>query len=152
MHLNPSIRKLEAGELEEFIQLIRLFEEVFGMKNFSLPSIHHLQDLLKKDGFYAFVAFDEKGQVIGGLTAYQLLQYYSTKPLIYIYDLAVKDTLQRQGIGSALIQTINSYCKSIGAEEVFVQADRVDDYALKFYRKTGGTEEDVVHFYYPLQN
>ena len=48
MRLNPTIRKLEAGELEEFIQLIRLFEEVFGMKNFSLPSVHHLQDLLKK--------------------------------------------------------------------------------------------------------
>jgi hypothetical protein len=56
MRLNPTIRKLEAGELEEFIQLIRLFEEVFGMKNFSLPSIHHLQDLLKKDGFYVFAA------------------------------------------------------------------------------------------------
>lgn len=35
-------------------------------------------------------------------------------------------------------------------EEVFVQADEADDYALDFYHSTGAAEEKVVHFYYPL--
>ncbi len=35
-------------------------------------------------------------------------------------------------------------------EDGFVQADLVDDYALDFYRSTGGMGGDVVHFSYPL--
>ncbi|WP_290707290.1 GNAT family N-acetyltransferase [Flavihumibacter sp. CACIAM 22H1] len=147
----PIIRKLELTETEAFKQVIDLFEEVFQMKDFVLPPADYLQELLKKDGFYVFAAFDERGRVIGGLTAYTLLQYYSVKPLVYIFDLAVKESLQRRGTGSKLVEATKQYCKSIGVEEVFVQADRIDDYALQFYRKTGGIEEDVVHFYYPVQ-
>jgi aminoglycoside 3-N-acetyltransferase I len=43
------------------------------------------------------------------------------------------------------------YCRERGYEEVFVQADKVDDYAIDFYRATPITaEEEVVHFYYSL--
>ncbi|WP_342775446.1 hypothetical protein [Leptospira ilyithenensis] len=42
------------------------------------------------------------------------------------------------------------YCKQNGVEEVFLQADLGDDYAIEFYRSTGTTPESVVHFYYPL--
>jgi len=80
-----------------------------------------------------------------------LRQYYSTSPLVYIYDLAVAPEYQRKGIGKMLITEIQSYCKDIGVEEVFVQADVADDYALDFYRSTGARGEDVVHFYYPLK-
>jgi aminoglycoside 3-N-acetyltransferase I len=39
----------------------------------------------------------------------------------------------------------------MGFEEVFVQADEADDYALDFYRTTKPTnEEKVRHFYYSL--
>lgn len=150
--MNISIRKIEVTEVDKFVKLILLFEEVFQMNYFAIPPLDYLSDLLKKDEFYAFAAYDEKDELVGGLTAYKLMQYYSTKPLVYIFDLAVKEPLQRNGIGSQLVATINSYCKKMGAEEVFVQADRVDDYALNFYRKTGGTEEDVVHFTYALNS
>ena len=41
--------------------------------------------------------------------------------------------------------------QSKNLEELFVQADKVDDYAIDFYRATGPTnEEQVIHFYYSL--
>jgi aminoglycoside 3-N-acetyltransferase I len=148
--MNITIKKLESPDLQQFVQLVRLFEDVFNMENFTIPPEEHLQSLLAQDGFYAFVALDENDRIVAGLTAYKLVQYYSTRPLVYIFDLAVKKELQRQGIGKKLIKAINNFCREAGAEEVFVQADRVDDYALDFYRKTTAIEEDVVHFYYPL--
>ncbi len=46
----------------------------------------------------------------------------------------------------------NSYCKDVGVEAVMVQADEVDDYAIKFYHSTGATAEKVIHFDYVLND
>jgi ribosomal protein S18 acetylase RimI-like enzyme len=114
-----------------------------------MPGEKYLQALLAKEGFFVFVALlDEK--VVGGLTAYTLEQYYSERPLVYIYDLAVLSPYQRQGIGKMLMEGITAFGKEIGTEEVFVQADAADQHAIEFYRATGGIAEQVVHFYYPL--
>lgn len=146
--INYSTQK--TTEIDHFYALIRLFEDVFEMKDFVMPPADHLEKLLARDDFFVFVALMD-GQVIGGLTSYTLRQYYSTSPLVYIFDLAVATEYQRKGIGRTLIAEIQNYCKGIGVEEVFVQADLADDYALDFYRSTGATAEDVVHFYYPLK-
>lgn len=144
------IKKLNGEDIDEFVGLIRVFEDVFEMENFSMPNQEYLSNVLKKPDFIVFVAIIES-QVIGGLTAYTLEQYYSEKPLAYIYDLAVMTKYQRQGIGKQLIGAMTKYCKERGYEEVFVQADKVDDYAIDFYRSTPITaEEEVVHFYYSL--
>lgn len=144
------IKKLNSQDIDEFVSLIRVFEDVFEMENFSMPNQEYLSNVLTKPDFIVFVAIIES-QVIGGLTAYTLEQYYSEKPLAYIYDLAVMTKYQRQGIGKKIIGAMTKYCKERGYEEVFVQADKVDDYAIDFYRSTPITaEEEVVHFYYSL--
>ncbi|MDQ4141666.1 MAG: GNAT family N-acetyltransferase, partial [Bacteroidota bacterium] len=123
--MEVEIKKLNSQDLDTFIELIRVFEEVFEMKNFILPDVKHLQQLLAKDSFFVFVAL-VNNKVVGGLTTYTLQQYYSILPLVYIYDLAVLTNYQRQGIGKMLIASLNVYCKEIGVQEVFVQADEVD--------------------------
>ena len=148
--MDIEVKKLEPQDLDTFIELIQLFEDVFEMESFSLPPKAHLAKVLSKPDFHVMVALKEQ-QVVGGLTIYTLHQYYAEKPLAYIYDLAVKTALQRQGIGRKLIAATRDYCREQGYEEVFVQADKVDDYALDFYRLTKPTaEEDVSHFYYTL--
>jgi aminoglycoside 3-N-acetyltransferase I len=141
---------LKSDNIKEFVDLILVFEIVFEMKNFNLPSEQHLQKLLDQESFCVVTA-KTNDQVIGGLTAYVLDQYYSEKPLAYIYDLAVLTSYQRKGVGQKLIAFTNQYFKEKGFEEVFVQADEVDDYALDFYRLTNPSEEEKVrHFYYSL--
>jgi len=144
------IKKLEGRNINEFISLIRLFEDVFEMKYFLMPDNKHLLNILKREDFIVFVAVKEN-QIIGGLTAYILEQYYSKKPLAYIYDIAVLTKYQKQGIGKKLIKEMTKYCTELDYEEVFVQVDKADDYAIEFYRKTQITnEEEVVHFNYLL--
>ena len=148
MHME--ILRLNERNLNRFIELIELFGDVFEMKEFNKPSDLYLKNLLSKKDFLVFVAISEN-QVIGGLTAYTLDQYYSERPLAYIYDLAVSKSFQRQGIGTNLIKSFRDYCSDYGFEEIFVQADKVDTYALDFYRQTNITgEEQVVHFTYIL--
>ena len=148
--MNLEIKKLDHGDIIQFTDIIKLFEKVFEMKNFVLPAKDYLETVLAKPGFYVFVAMLEN-KVIGGLTAYVLDQYYSEKPLAYIYDLAVLQQFQRKSVWKKLIAEFNAYSTNNGFEEVFVQADKVDDYALDFYRSTKpAAEGDVVHFYYTL--
>lgn len=145
------IKILDSNCIDQFMQLIRLFEDVFEMKNFKVPETEYLKKILADEwNFHVIVALKDN-VVVGGLTVYTIQQYYSERPLAYIYDLAVKSEMQRMGIGSILIEFTKSYFAVLGYEEVFVQADRVDKHALDFYRKTNpSAEEDVLHFYYKL--
>jgi aminoglycoside 3-N-acetyltransferase I len=148
--MNLEIKKLASRDLGDFVELLRIFETVFTMENFTAPPESHLENLLKKGDFLTFVA-KSGHKVVGGLTVYILDQYYTLKPLAYIYDLAILKQFQRKGIGKKLIAHLVEYCQLNGFEEVFVQADKVDDYAIEFYRSTNITnEEQVVHFYYSL--
>jgi aminoglycoside 3-N-acetyltransferase I len=149
--MDIKIEKLNYHDIEKFTELISVFEDVFEMNDFKIPDEIYLQELLKKDDFFVFVALLDN-KVIGGLTSYIMQQYYSKLPLVYIYDLAVKTEFQRQGIGKMLINGNNSYCKSIGVEAVMVEADEVDDYAIKFYQSTGAIGEKVIHFDYFLND
>jgi aminoglycoside 3-N-acetyltransferase I len=148
--MEVEIKLLMQEDITDFRELINVFEAVFEMKGFSKSNSNHLLSVLAKGNFLALVAkVDDK--VIGGLTAYILDQYYSEKPLAYIYDLAILNKYQRQGIGKNLIKHFTGYCKENSFKEVFVQADKIDNYALDFYRSTAITkQEDVVHFSYLL--
>lgn len=136
-------------DIDQFIELIQLFAEIFEMENFSLPSEAHLRSVLAKEAFFVFAA-TYKNRIIGGLTAYTIQQYFAESPIAYIYDLAVKVDFQRQGIGKKLIAAATDFFKTKGYKEVFVQADEEDGYALEFYRSTGGIETKVRHFNYML--
>lgn len=143
------IQKLSYQHIHAFEELLDVFEEVFEMKNFELPSNKHLQELLDKEDFFVFVALYE-GTIVGGLTAYSLTQYFSESPLVYIYDVAVLKKYQRKGIGKKLLLGITDYCKDMGIEEIIVQADEADEHAIEFYHSTGAQAAKVVQFYYGL--
>ena len=143
-------RKLTNKDLPVLTALVRIYEEVFEMKEFAMPPSSHLQSLLEKDQLIFFVALSDH-QVIGGLTAYILPSVYSESSEVYVYDLAVRTEYQRTGIGRKLIDELKTYCRLLGSKEIFVQADLEDQHAIDFYRATGGQSENVIHFSYVLE-
>lgn len=149
--MNTQIEKLNSDDIDKFVQLIEVFEDIFEMKNFKMPDILYLQELLKKNDFFVFVATSEN-KVVGGLTSYVMHQYYSSSPLVYIFDLAVKREFQRQGLGKMLIKANNDHSRSIGAETVMIQADLEDEHAIEFYKSTGAMGQDVINFDYMLKD
>lgn len=148
--MHSDIKLLSAKDLDQFIELLNVFEEVFELEKAPLPPKKHLLRVMESPGFFSMVAIHDN-KVIGGLTAYTFEQYHSTQPIAYIYDLAVLASFQRKGVGKSLIKIFNDHCKSLGYQEVFVQADKDEPQAVEFYRRTPITEEeDVAHFYYRL--
>lgn len=146
------ISKINSTNINDFIDLIKLFKEVFESDDFTIPESKHLQKLLDDSDFIVFVAKANK-KVVGGLTAYVLLRYDSEKPSAYIYDIAVKTHLQRKGIGKLLIASLKDYCLKNGFVEMFVQAETDDHQAVNFYKTTPiSSEMKATHFTYSFNN
>jgi aminoglycoside 3-N-acetyltransferase I len=144
--MESSLLLLNNSDFILFGELLTVFKEAFRMEDFKVPSRWHLEKILSTPGFISIVSIKDK-KIMGGLTAYTLPQYYSEKPIAYLYDLAVKPEFQKQGIGTALFEGLVRYCKKRGYRELFVQAHRVDDLAVKLYRSLNPTrEDDMLHF------
>lgn len=53
------IIKLKSSDLDKFIELIKVFEDVFEMENFIIPPADYLQKQLNNAGFLVFVALKD---------------------------------------------------------------------------------------------
>ena len=87
--MKTEYKKLETGELNRLAELIKLYEEVFEMEDFTLPAAQYLQSLLEKETVIFYVAIIDN-RVVGGLTAHVLPSTYFPSSEVYIYDLAVR--------------------------------------------------------------
>lgn len=143
------IRHLLPDDIDLMNALLSTFGEAFGdtttyMEN--RPSAEYLRSLLSGDSLIALVALKE-GEVVGGITAYELRKFEQARSEIYIYDLAVSSEHRRQGIATALIEELRAVAKARGVYVMFVQADTgvEDEPAIALYTKLGMREE-VLHF------
>ncbi len=146
--MDIKIIKLTKDDLQILEDIIKLFGDVFRLKEITIPDSKYLAKLLNNDNFISFAALLDN-EVVGGLTAFILNQYISNKSMAYIYDLAVTVQYQRKGIGKKLIEYVKEYCQENGLIEMFVQADKSDENAIKFYRATNPSSElEAIQFNY----
>lgn len=146
------IRQLGAADSAGLRAMNTLFADVFGdAESYASrpPGDAWLRHLLAKDTFIALVA-ERDGAVVGGLAAYVLEKFEQERSEVYIYDLAVAEAHQRQGVATALIRRLQEIASARGAWVIYVQADYGDDPAVALY--TGlGAREDVMHFDIPVR-
>lgn len=144
-------RRLTEADLQHFVGLMKVYEDAFEMEDFTIPTTHYLQGLLRNENIIFFVALSHN-QVVSGLTAHILPSTHFESSEIYIYDFAVTPSMQRQGIGRQLMQEFKAHCTALNFKEIFVQADMEDQHARDFYAALGGTSAPVVHFSFRLGN
>jgi aminoglycoside 3-N-acetyltransferase I len=143
------IKKLNADSLAEFRSLVEIFKVVFENDE-PIANDEQLEKLLSDPDFLVFVVMSNH-KVVGGLTIYVLHRYYGTKPIAYIYDVAIKPHFQGQGLGKALIAEACDFCKQNDFEDAYVEAESDDIDAVSFYRKTKfSSEMNAIHFTYDL--
>lgn len=112
------------------------------------PNAIYLRNLLASENFIALAALHEN-LLVRGLAAYELIKFEQQRSEIYIYDLAVSVAYRRQGVASALIETLQQIATDRGAWIIFVQADYGDNPAIQLYSKLD-IREDVMHFDIPV--
>jgi len=145
------VERLGSGQIPAMRDALRVFADAFDEEeNFfaASPSDEYLQRLLSDPHFVLLVARIGEN-VVGALSAYELVKYERERSEFYIYDLAVSEAFRRQGVATALIDALKPIAKAAGGWVIFVQADRVDDPAVALYRKLG-VEEQPLHFDIPL--
>ncbi len=137
----------ERADLGLLKDLLKVFGEAFDEPDTyqrAIPSNEYLESLLASDNFIAVTAISD-GRVIGGLAAYVLKKFEQERSEIYIYDLAVLEQYRRQGVATGSINKLREIAREIGSYIIFVQADTVDEPAIKLYQSLG-RREDVYHF------
>lgn len=132
-----------------------MFGEVFNDSDSyaaKKPSSSYLKKLLANPTFFALVAVDGD-LIIGGLVAYEFQKFEQQRSELYIYDLAVLETYRRQGIATALIESLKVIGQKRGVYVIFVQSDKgvEDQPAIALYSKIG-TCEDVFHFDFAIED
>lgn len=138
------VRRLGAEDAELAQGLFALMSAVFGEPHRPLGH-HYLEGLLASQGFWAMAAFSG-GELLGGLTAHSLPMTRVEAAEVFVYDLAVQERHQGQGVGRALVAALREHCGAQGIHVVFVSADDEDVHALEFYKAIGGTPSPVTFF------
>ena len=146
---NIKILRIQENGIERFIELVEILNDAFEQPK-KVASERQLKKLLNAPNFHAIAAIMED-KIIGGLTAYELEQYYTDKSELYIYDIAVKAELRNQGVGKELIDYLKDYSTKNEIEVIFVEAHSEDEQAVKFYESTFGKSEKVDHFNFEVK-
>lgn len=136
--------RLTTGDRESAKKLFAMMAEVFGEEHERLSDAY-VDRLLSQSTFSAIAAFDEN-EMIGGLTAYVLPKTTSESSELFLYDVAVRKSHQRRGVGRLLMTALRDEAGNAGIEEAFVLADNKDVHALDFYRALGGRASQVTLF------
>lgn len=141
------IKRLGKADLIIAQKLFSTLQEVFEAKEPVTANEAYVSQLLSNPAFICIAAINNE-EVVGGLTAYELPMYYAAYSECYIYDVGVKATFQRMGIGKLLIAALKEHCNVNNIKTMFVEAQEEDVHAIDFYRATGASEEQVHHFNY----
>jgi aminoglycoside 3-N-acetyltransferase I len=147
MLMSYTYRQLCAEDVRTLKQLLTVFADAFeewDAYQSAVPQDEYLRSLLAKPYFIALVAV-ASDKVVGGLAAYVLEKFEQERREIYIYDLAVQELHRRKGIATRLINELRHVAHDRSAYVIYVQADKLDDAAIKLYESLG-TKQDVFHF------
>lgn len=142
--MNISTYRLAEQDIATAKSLFTLMSEIFAEVQEPLGE-SYLGQLLADDSFWAIAAFSD-GHLAGGLTAHTLPMTRSESSEIFIYDIAVRESCRRRGVGKALVNTLLGQARQAGIDVAFVPADNGDTHALDFYRAVGGVPSPVTLF------
>ncbi|MET0391328.1 MAG: GNAT family N-acetyltransferase [Polyangiales bacterium] len=144
-------KRLTLADRAQARALFTLMTDVFEEPPRPLSDAY-LEQLLGREDFWAYAALDPDGALVGGITAHVLPMTRSEQRELFIYDLAVREDRQRQGIGRCLIAAVSDDAAAQGIGVMFVPADNDDDHALAFYRAVGGAAQPVTLFVFERES
>lgn len=109
------------------------------------------QEFLADPRHRLVVALDNN-VVVGFVSAVIYLHLDKPAPELWINEIGVAPTHQRQGIGKALMQTILNIAQQSSCTEAWVLTDRANLPAMAMYKSAGGEETlpDSVMFTFKL--
>lgn len=142
--MQPSVSIKRLRDFDEAL-IVQLCEKA-GEENI-LPNPRFFED--QKN--ILFVAWSGS-EPAGFLYAYHLVDITAGDDMIFLYSVDVFEPYRRQGIGTALLETLRQLALARYCREIFVLTNRKNTAAMRLYESTGGVREhdDEVMFVYDL--
>ena len=138
------IRRLATGDRDLGRATFAMMAAVFDEITRPLPD-DHVDALLARPDFWALAAVEDD-EPLGGITAHVLPMTRSPSRELFVYDVAVREDRQRQGIGRTMLVELCAQAAREGIESVFVAVADEDVHAMDFYRGVGGAASSVTLF------
>jgi len=136
--------RLRSGDGALAKKLFSTMAEVFEEESEPLGG-EYIQRLLARDDLWVIAAMAGE-EIVGGATAHVLPMTRSESREVFIYDIAVRASHQRRGVGRLIVSLLRGIAREEGIDELFVPADDEDVHALDFYRALGGVAAPVTFF------
>lgn len=140
-----NVRRLGVGAESELLHATHLFDEP--------PDATAVRAYLADERSIFLLAY-EGSEAIGFLRGTELLQLRSPRKQMFLYEVSVKESFRRRGVGTALVRSLLKDCRDLGFEEVFVLTDPANEAAVSLFRSTGAVTETPADrmFVYSLQS
>ncbi len=137
------IRPATSDDAPAVIRLLaQLNEVVHGQIDAGVEE--RLRAMLSLPQYAIFVAEDERGQIVGLLTASARWTLWHVGPCAIVEELVVDEAARGQGAGRALIQAAIEWAKAQACSEVEVSTGMDNTAAQAFYRRLGFESEALL--------
>jgi len=144
------IRKLTASDGDLALALMKAWHADEPDDNPEFPDRTRTADLIAQDTFHAYVAL-VNGEVVGGLTAYELPMFYQSSREVFLYEVGVRDTFRRKGMARALVEALQETCREKEIKTIYVATELQNFAARKLYETTGAEVEILPWYTYQLK-
>ena len=99
--------------------------------------------LIKEEDSEIFVAEDENQAFLGYIFIGKSINMMTGQVHGFIYDIFVKEGHRNQGVGKALLEKAQNYCRKKGYSTISLMASPKNQEAIKFYSETGFTATKI---------
>ena len=128
----------EAIRTDDLASCAEIFVEVFNSapwdEDWAVSSaLPHLTEIAGTPGFAGLKVISE-GQMVGFVMGH--VESYDTGGDFCLQEMCLRPTLQRQGIGTALLDQLKRHLIEAGARKLYLLTSR-DGPAARFYEKNG---------------
>ena len=137
------IMRLTTDEWEKAQASITLFWDTAPSQETIVKFLSNSQNIL--------LSAELDNSLVGQLIGYILDRWDKDEPMLFLYSIDVVETYQRQGVGTALIETAKKLGRTQSCSEAFVFTNASNVAAMQLYQSTGGKRsnpDDVVMFDY----
>lgn len=127
--MNCTFHRMTADDLATVLEMNRTFRP----------------DFITREGASGFLA-DGRNWLWAGVTDGRIIAFaygytldrLDGRRMLYLHEVGVADSYQRQGIGTAMLEAIKTECRAQGFHRIFLIAHRCNTAANALYRKCGG--------------
>lgn len=128
---------------------IRQLEEMIQAGGSTINSLENIMTFLSNEQNY-LLAYIDNEKIVGILLAYALQRYDGRKEMLYLHEMDVLASYQKQGIGSKLMVALKEVKEQGDFDKIFLITNKSNQGAIALYQACGGqvsADDDIIfHF------